>query len=123
VGRWDRPGGDQRRRQRDDRWLDARRFGLHAVWPDGLRIHRCGGYVGHNITLSRDEPTGFGISSTSANVSTAGTWGEGGCEIDVKKNDDSGIEATFSCNDIPAIAISEAKAYTIDVKGEFEVAR
>lgn len=76
-----------------------------------------------NITLSNDEPTGFSISSNSANVATAGTWGDDGCEIDVTKNDDSGIEATYSCNDIPAIAITAPTAYTIDVKGEFEVAR
>ena len=76
-----------------------------------------------NITLSQSEQTGFGISSTSANVSTAGSWGTDGCEIDVTKNDDSGIEATFSCNDIPAIAVTTPTAYTIDVSGEFSVSR
>lgn len=76
-----------------------------------------------NITLSPTEQTGFGVTSAPANVSTAGTWGVEGCRIDLTKSDASGIAGSFACDDIPAIAMTEAKAYTIDLKGTFEVAR
>jgi hypothetical protein len=76
-----------------------------------------------NITLSQSEQSGFGVSSAPANVSTAGGWGVDGCVIDVTRNDESGIAATFACDDIPAIGMTEAKAYTVDLEGSFEVAR
>ena len=76
-----------------------------------------------NITLSPTEQTGFGVTSAPANVSTAGTWGVEGCRIELTKSDASGIAGSFACDDIPAIAMSEAKAYTVDLNGSFEVAR
>lgn len=75
-----------------------------------------------NVTLSNDEQTGFGVSSTAPVVTTAGTWGVEGCGIDITKSDDSGIEATFGCDGIPALS-GGTTAVTIDLDGEFSVAR
>ncbi|HET7738477.1 MAG TPA: hypothetical protein VFK32_07880 [Tepidiformaceae bacterium] len=67
---------------------------------------------------SPDDPGA--ISVTSADVSTAGEWGDG-CEISVEESDGK-VKGEFSCDDLDALG-SSTDDITVDIEGTFTLER
>jgi hypothetical protein len=73
------------------------------------------------IAWSKAEANG-GVSYTDTEVATAADIVEQ-CELDISKNDASGLDGVIECKGIEALVSGGLTTTTIDLKVEFKVSR
>ncbi|HEY8169134.1 MAG: hypothetical protein ACHQ02_01365 [Candidatus Limnocylindrales bacterium] len=74
---------------------------------------------GASFQLIVDPSSGAGVSVSAADLFVAG----GGCQLDLDRNDDSGIAGTLTCDDAPGFTSGGAVQAIEDIKATFTADR